>query len=167
MSARTVASRHPAGPPRRPVVALVAVPLLLVLLVVVIVLVVVHSLGSEGQPASAVKPERSRAAYWTVRAGDSYTSIAAATGLTVSALKRFNPHQDPAAIHAGQHLRLRRHPPPLHRKRLGPRTWIVRPGESYSSIAAGTGHAVGELQRLNPGVGASSLKAGQRIRLRR
>jgi LysM repeat protein len=46
-----------------------------------------------------------------------------------------------------------------------PRYWIVRPGQTLSSIAAREGLALGDVERLNPRLLANSLASGQRVRL--
>jgi LysM repeat protein len=43
----------------------------------------------------------------------------------------------------------------------------VRRGQSFSSIAAKTGHSISALQRLNPHLKATALQPGQRMKLRR
>jgi LysM repeat protein len=49
-----------------------------------------------------------RAKYYAVQAGDSLTSIAAKTGISLTALEALNPHVDPNSLQTGQRLRLRR-----------------------------------------------------------
>lgn len=48
------------------------------------------------------------------------------------------------------------------------RFYVIRAGDTLSSIAAKTGVTVGELQTLNPSVAANpnALQMGQRLRLR-
>jgi len=47
-----------------------------------------------------------------------------------------------------------------------PTFYVVKPGDSLSTIAARTGVAVGQLEALNPNVDPNVLHAGQRLRLR-
>lgn len=54
--------------------------------------------------ATATEPKRRT---YTVRRGDSLSSIAARYGLDVDALIELNPQADPQALRAGQRLRLR------------------------------------------------------------
>jgi LysM repeat protein len=49
----------------------------------------------------------------------------------------------------------------------GPAFYIVRPGDSLSTISARTGVSLARLQSLNPGVASTALQVGQRLRLRR
>jgi LysM domain len=46
------------------------------------------------------------------------------------------------------------------------RNYVVRPGDSFGSIAERTGVPVDELERLNPEVDPQALVVGQRIKLR-
>lgn len=46
-------------------------------------------------------------------------------------------------------------------------TYVVRAGDSFSTISARTGVSVSTLEALNPGVDPAALQTGQRLRLRR
>jgi teichoic acid transport system ATP-binding protein len=46
------------------------------------------------------------------------------------------------------------------------RNYVVRPGDSFGSIAERTGVTVDQLERLNPEVDPQALVVGQRIKLR-
>lgn len=105
--------------------------------------------------------------YWKVHTGDSYESIAQRTGLTVKELETFNPYVNPGTIIPGQRLKLRLHVPKPKPKPLGPRMHTVRTGETFSSIAAKTGHSMIRLQQLNPKLKAGALQPGDRVRLRK
>ena len=104
--------------------------------------------------------------YWTVKAGDTYTTIAEKTGLSVEQLEEFNPRVDPTTIRPKQRLKLRLKVPTV-RKRLGPRFWKVKQGQSFGSIAAKTGKPIDTLLRLNPKLKPEKLQVGDRVRLRR
>lgn len=139
----------------------------LVALLVAVVIVTVISLAAFGGSDTRSDASRSLPPYWTVRRGDTYATIAAKTGLSVEQLQTFNPYQDTLSLRPGQHIKLRLNPPPLRPKRLGPRFWIVRRGQTFASISAKTGHSIYALQRLNPRLKPSALQPGQRMRLRR
>ena len=137
-------------------------------LLLAIVVVVVVSITGSAPPASS-KPSsasRSLAPYWIVRRGDTYGEIAQKTGLSIAQLESFNPFQDPDAIRPGQRIKLRLHIP-APRKRLGPRRWTVRRGDTFASIARKTGHNIDALRARNPQLDPDALQPGQRIRLRR
>jgi LysM repeat protein len=63
--------------------------------------------------ARARRPSRARrqfakVKFYVVRPGDSLTSIAAKTGISVTALEALNPKVDPNSLQTAQRLRLRR-----------------------------------------------------------
>ena len=147
------------------------VPLGLVALMLAVGLIAVTSLSATGDDADDPTPAAKAATkklgpYWTVKSGDTYTRIAEKTGLTVADLETFNPQIDPTTIMPGQRIKLRLHVP-KPKKRLGPRYWTVRAGQSYGSIAAATKKPIDRLIRLNPKLKPSALKVGDRVRLRR
>jgi LysM repeat protein len=145
---------------------IVALVVAVVIVIALLGITIANSVFGGGSDAP-VAAQRSHAPYWIVREGQTYSTIAASTGLSVDQLETFNPHQDPSALVPGQHIRLRLHPPPLHPKRLGPRVWTVRRGQTFSSIAAKTGHSIDALQKLNPRLKPTALQPGQRMKLRR
>jgi LysM repeat protein len=142
-------------------------PAVLAALVVALIAGVVLSFGGSGSNRVAADPTRTLPPYWIVHTGDSYTSIAKKTGLTIDQLETFNPYTNPAAIAPGQKLKLRLHVPPPKPKPKGPMFHTVRTGESFGSIAAKTHHDITKLQRLNPKLKPALLQPGDRMRLRR
>lgn len=56
--------------------------------------------------------------------------------------------------------------PARHRRRSAARFYLVRAGDSFSTISARTGVPIGTLESLNPGVSPTTLQTGQRLRLR-
>ena len=113
---------------------------------------------------SQAQPDRPP--YWTVRHGDTYSSIAQRFGLEVEDLETFNPRVDPAGLVPGQRLKLVANPPKPKPKPLGPRFVQVRSGDTFSSIGAKYGHGVDRLRRLNPKLKPETLRPGDRMRLR-
>lgn len=148
-------------------------PLLLLGVVAAIVFIVSHppNLGqSSGSHASHVAAPRRPPPYWTVRPGDTFAQISAATGVSVDLLQAYNPTVNPLALSPGQRLNLWRYPPRPKKpkaKPLGPMFWAVRPGQSFGSIAASTGINIVTLEQLNPKLKAATLQPGERVRLRR
>ncbi|CAN5248128.1 hypothetical protein BH20ACT16_BH20ACT16_05730 [soil metagenome] len=142
----------------------------LAILFVTIVMVIVTSVGGDDEPADASAerqaPRSGLPVYWTVRRGDTYIRIAQKTGLSVDDLETFNRNVDPSAIQPGQRLKLRAKVPPPKPKPLGPKTVVVRTGDSFGSIAAKTGKSITRLQRLNPKLKPAELQPGARVRLR-
>jgi len=147
------------------------VPVGLVLAMLAVGLITVTSLSATGEGSDASTPSAKAATrhlgpYWTVKPGDTYSRISDKTGLTIADLETFNPQVDPTTIEPGQRIKLRLQVP-KPRKRLGPRFWKVRQGQSYGSIAAATKKPIDRLMRLNPKLKPSALKVGDRVRLRR
>jgi len=101
-------------------VARVLAPLALIVTLLVVVFVISTSIGSDdssdeggktGRPAASKtkdegKEDKGEAEY-TVQSGDSLSTIAEETGVSVGALQRLNPDVDPQALIEGQVLKLR------------------------------------------------------------
>jgi LysM repeat protein len=118
-------------------------------------------------PSALADATRSLPAYWDVRPGDTFDSIAAATHLSLSQLEDLNPAQDPTNLLPGERLRLHVPGPTKHvPRRVLPPFWTVSTGDTFSSIAAKTGLGVGEIAQFNPSVNPTALKPGQRLKLR-
>lgn len=106
--------------------------------------------------------------YWRVRAGDSFALIAAKTGLSVDQLQAYNPNVDPLALSPGERLNLWQNPPRPRgpKAKPGPMFWVVRPGQSFGSIAASTRIDITTLEQLNPNIPPAKIQPGDRVRLR-
>ena len=81
------------------------------------------------------------------------------------------------AVHYGIQRRAAATPPPtvtvtvpkhVHAKRTAAfaRTYVVQRGDSFSAIAVRTHTSVAALERLNPGVSATALRVGQRLKVK-
>ena len=125
------------------------------------------SAGPEvNEPAAAV---RRIPPYYTVQPGDTFAQISAQTGLSVELLQAYNPTVNPLALTPEQRLNLWQHPPKPagpKPKPPGPMFWLVKPGQSFGSIAASTGVDITTLEQLNPNLKPSSLQPGDQVRLR-
>jgi N-acetylmuramoyl-L-alanine amidase len=145
-------------------------PAVLAILLGAVIVVVLTTAGSSGTRSSAANVPRaavrSLPSYWNVRPGDTYEQISEKTGLSVDQLEAFNPHTDPRSLAPGQRLKLSLHPPAPRPKPPGPRSWTVRSGESFGSIAAKTGINLTKLEQLNPKLKPTTLQPGDRMRLR-
>jgi LysM repeat protein len=85
--------------------------------VVVAVIVIVSSFKDEAKNSSGngkaqttkkhKAPHKSKAKTYTVQSGDTLTSIAHKTGVTVSELQALNPEIDPQILIAGEVLKLK------------------------------------------------------------
>jgi LysM repeat protein len=161
----------PATRPRRGPSRYLA-PIVLAIAAVAVIAVVVsapdHSRRRAGAASARHAPARRPPPYWIVRSGDTFTEIAAKTGVSVAQLQAFNPDVDPLGLVPGQRLKLWLHPPkpPPEVTPLGPLYWTVRPGQSFGSIAAKTGINILTLEQLNPRLKPATLWPGDRLRLR-
>ncbi len=119
-------------------------------------------------PSAMAVATRSLPAYWTVHPGDTFTTIATQNHLSVDQLQQLNPAQDPTNLIPGRRLRLRVREPgrPIAARRVVPALWTVARGDTYSSIAAKTGVALGDIAQFNPKVNPNLLVPGRRLRLR-
>jgi LysM repeat protein len=86
-----------------------------VLLAAVLLFVIATSLGDSdsdhggrGKGGGNAKAEKSEGKFYTVEPGDSLTSIADKTQVSVGKLTQLNPDLDPQALISGQRLKLRR-----------------------------------------------------------
>jgi len=106
--------------------------------------------------------------YWTVKANQTYSEIAAKTGLSIDQLETFNPRTNPGSLLPGQKIKLREDvSPPPPPPPPGPKFWKVRAGQSFGSIAAATGKPIDRLIALNKRLKPAELRPGDRVRLRR
>jgi LysM repeat protein len=58
-------------------------------------------------PVPHVRPKPLGPLYWTVKPGQSFGSIAAATGIDITTLEELNPNLKPASLQPGNRVRLR------------------------------------------------------------
>jgi hypothetical protein len=63
--------------------------------------------ATRGAPARHVRHHAAAPRFYTVRAGDTLATIAAATHVPVSRLQRLNPKLEPTSLFIGDHVRLR------------------------------------------------------------
>ncbi|MBF0687025.1 MAG: LysM peptidoglycan-binding domain-containing protein, partial [Cellulomonas sp.] len=85
------------------------------------------------------------AADYTVREGDTLSSIAKRTGTTVSRIARENALSDPSRVRAGQVLRLPDAAPPAAAAPVPARagaSYVVRRGDTVSAVASRHGTTV-------------------------
>ena len=147
-------------------------PIVLLIAAAAVIAVVVSAPDHSGKPAGTAitrrAPARRPPPYWIVRPGDTFTEIAAKSGVSATRLQALNPDVDPLSLVPGQRLKLWLHPPKPHPKPmpLGPLYWTVRPGQSFGSIAAKTAISMLTLEQLNPRLKPAMLWPGNRLRLR-
>jgi len=106
---------------------------------------------------------RGRAARWLAP-----LAIVAVGGTAYGILKSGSPHHGSGSS---------KNPPAAQKKSSGSggstttvkitrRTYVVRTGDTLSSISLDTGVSVDRLQQLNPDVDVQALQPGQRLKLR-
>lgn len=143
----------------------------LAVLFAVVVIVAVLTLTGDGDQASGAKsvrtaPPRDLPATWEVEAGDTYIEISNETGLTIDELETLNPRTDPSALVPGEQIKLRELTAAEREKKLGPKTYTVKPGDSFGSISVETDRTIARLRELNPKLSPEKLQPGDEVRLR-
>ncbi|QUL98763.1 MAG: LysM peptidoglycan-binding domain-containing protein [Candidatus Fermentithermobacillus carboniphilus] len=104
--------------------------------------------------------------FWTVRPGDTFFSIAQATGTTIEAIAALNPDLDPNHLQPGTNVclpetaALPRGPVPPCKSGL---YWVVAPGDTLYSIAREYGTTLEDLIAVNPGIDPFNLQIGMSI----
>lgn len=117
-------------------------------------------------PAGATSSD---ATQHTIKKGDTYSKIAKANGIAVSALTKANPGVDPARLKIGQKLTV---PPPAPKEVSATTSGDTGSGSTYTVVAGDTltriakkhGTTVSALRAAN-GMKVSMLKVGQKIKL--
>lgn len=126
--------------------------------------------------ADAPKTTASGETTYTVKPGDSFEKIARITGTSVANLLTLNRLKPNTMIHPGQKLKLAETTvaaapvtAPAGSSAPAPaasgRTYQIRSGDTYSSIARKQKVTVARLIAANPSVNANALRVGQTIRL--
>jgi LysM repeat protein len=92
-------------------------------------------------------------ATYTIQAGDTFSSIAAKLGLTLSVIEAANPGVNPNNLQIGQVIQLTQ---PAS-------NYTVNAGDTFYSVATKFGISVAALEAANPGVSPTSLQIGQQI----
>jgi peptidoglycan endopeptidase LytE len=127
-------------------------------LAVAFVLCLIGSLASTGSATPLT---------YTVRAGDTLTSIAARFGTTVSAIGEANGLRDVHSLRIGHVLKIppRRAANPQATSAEAVRTYTVKSGDTLSAIAARFGVSLSALLRANNLADAHRLRIGQVLRI--
>ena len=99
---------------------------------------------------------------YTIRAGDTFFSLAQRFGTTVEAIQRANPGVDPDRLQIGQIICIPMVTPP-DRCPAGTFAYTIRAGDTYFSLARRFGTTVEAIQRANPGIDPDRLQIGQII----
>src|SRR5690554_280981 len=97
---------------------------------------------------------------YTIRAGDTFFSLAQRFNTTVEAIQRANPGVDPDRLQIGQVICIPGAPP---RCPSGTFEYTIRAGDTFFSLAQRFNTTVEAIQRANPGVDPDRLQIGQVI----
>lgn len=99
---------------------------------------------------------------YTIRAGDTFFSIARRFGTTVAALQAANPGVDPNRLQVGQQICVPA-PAPGPGACPGGFLYTIRAGDTFFALASRFGVTVQALTSANPGVNPNNLRVGQQI----
>ena len=110
--------------------------------------------GSQTQQATG--------SYYTVRSGDSLSSIATKYGTTYAKLANLNGISNPNYIYVGQHLKVTGGTSTAHTSNAG-RYRIIQPGDTLSRISYLTGYSISYLAQKNGIANKNMLQIGQKI----
>ncbi|MDP2269444.1 MAG: glycoside hydrolase family protein [Archangium sp.] len=126
------------------------------------------SAGSTPSPTPTPPPPSSptRKIDYRVRAGDTFSGIAARKGMTTAQLKKINPQiRDINKINVGQTIHIR-----LAKKAAAAtatKTYTVKSGDTFSAIAVRNDLSIAQLSKLNPQVrDINKINVGQKLTLR-
>jgi len=98
--------------------------------------------------------------FYTIRAGDTYFSLARRFGISVAAIIAANPGVDPDRLQIGQQICI---PAPVPAPPCPGGTYTIRPGDTFFRLARRFGTTVEALMDANPGVDPDRLQVGQVI----
>lgn len=105
-----------------------------------------------------IKGAQEETLYYTVKAGDTLSQIAARYGTTYQNLARLNEISNPNRIYPGQKLRISGQPAAQY--------YRIRPGDTLSAIAARYKTTISQLQSWNQIANPNQIYAGVSIRVK-
>jgi LysM repeat protein len=116
-----------------------------------------------GGRAAPRPPSDTNVVNYTVRRGDTVSSIARANGMTMAQMIELNPDLDARTMRPGDVVRVRGGVAPPARDDTV--RYIVRPGDTLGSIARASGVPRRQIRDLNPNVDFRALRVGDVVRL--
>ena len=111
---------------------------------------------------------------YTVKAGDTLTSIARKNGTSVTNLQKINGISDPTRLRIGETINVTGSPTAIAKSpapakkapvvaKKKPSTYKVQPGDTFYKVAHNHSLTVAKLQTLNPGLNPSLIIVGQSL----
>lgn len=101
-----------------------------------------------------------KGALYTIKAGDTFFSIAQEALLPVEVIQAANPGVNPNNLRIGSQICIPGFPvPPCPNGYI----WVVEKGETFYSIAQQTNTTTQAIARANPGVNPNNLQLGTRL----
>jgi LysM repeat protein len=79
-------------------------------------------------------------------------------------LDKTTPHRSPPVSHAAKKAKPG-HPAARPRHAAAAKVYVVKSGDSLSTISAATGVSLPKLEELNPGIASNALQVGERLKL--
>ncbi|MFZ5816386.1 MAG: LysM peptidoglycan-binding domain-containing protein [Bacillota bacterium] len=113
-------------------------------------------------PRQVIYPPCPEGNYYRIRPGETLWRIAATFRVSLDDLLEANPGIDPNRLAVGQVICIPLATPPVACP-PGARTYVVRRGDTFASIARRLNLPVQALIRANPGVNPRALLIGQRL----
>ncbi len=101
--------------------------------------------------------------YYTIRAGDTFYSIARRFNVSLDALLEANPNVDPDNLYIGQVICIPGTTPPPSKCPAGTMPYRVKAGDTFYSIARRFNVSLDDLLEANPNVNPDNLQIGQII----
>ncbi|NMA03550.1 MAG: LysM peptidoglycan-binding domain-containing protein, partial [Clostridiales bacterium] len=101
---------------------------------------------------------------YTIKAGDTFFTLAQRFNTTVAAIQRANPNVDPNRLQIGQVICIPgTEPTPPGKCPSGTSEYTIKSGDTFFTLAKRFNTTVEAIQRANPGVNPNNLQIGQVI----
>ncbi|NLM36517.1 MAG: LysM peptidoglycan-binding domain-containing protein [Firmicutes bacterium] len=100
---------------------------------------------------------------YTIRAGDTFFSLASRFGVTVQALTSANPGVNPNNLQVGQQICIPAPAPIQTPATCSGFIYIIRSGDTLFSLAQRFGTTVAAITAANPGINPNQLQVGQQV----
>lgn len=113
-------------------------------------------------PRQQLYPACPEGNYYTIKAGDTFYSIARRFNVSLDDLLEANPGVDPDRLMIGQIICIPLATPPVTCPE-GTRSYIIQAGDTYYSLARRNNVTVESIIQANPGINPDALLIGQTV----